>query len=270
MFPSIVSTHWLKENLHLPNLVILDASPVSTMADHTPANVTLQIKGARYFDLKNRFSDQHSAYPNTLPSPSQFEEESQQLGINTDSLIVVYDNLGIYTSPRVWWLFKVMGHHNIAVLNGGLPDWIAQEYPTEPKKDISYHNGNFKAVFNPELVSDYEFITANSNNPQALVIDARSSDRFNGLVPEPRKGLRSGHIPNAINIPYTEVLTNEFYKTEEELHSLLKTIASDQPLIFSCGSGVTACIVYLACSLVLTNKIAIYDGSWTEWAQLNP
>lgn len=273
MLSTLVSVSWLQEHRHLPNLVILDASPQSTMANHSPTNATLQIEGARHFDLKNRFSDQNSGYPNTLPSPEQFEQESQQLGINSDSIIVVYDNLGIYTSPRVWWLFKVMGHHNIAVLNGGLPAWIAQGCTTVSKRDINnnYSIGSFKAQFNPQLVCYYNDIVININKQQSLVIDARSADRFNSLVPEPRKGLRCGHIPNSINIPYTTVLNNGIYKTNEELRSLFNSIiTTEQQLIFSCGSGVTACIVLLAYTLILPNKTAIYDGSWTEWAQLNP
>lgn len=270
ILPSLVSVDWLQEYQHIPNLVLLDVSPVTTINNHTSSTTELQIPGARYVDLKHQFSDQQSSYPNTLPSITQFEEECQKLGINNDSIIIVYDNLGIYTSPRVWWLFNIMGHQNIAVLDGGLPAWIDNGYPTEEKTNTKYDRGNFKAQFDIDLVRNHHFITDNIDHQEALVIDARSADRFNGIIPEPRKGLRSGHISNSINIPYTAVLNNGFYKSEDELRLLLNTIPKDQPLVFSCGSGITACIVYLACSLVLPNQLAIYDGSWTEWAQINP
>ncbi len=181
----------------------------------------------------------------------------------------MYDNLGIYSSPRVWWMFKTMGHQNVYVLNGGLPDWIENKYPTEEKQPQQYELGSFKAQFNSEKVKNYNFIKNNLNNERQLVIDARSSGRFNGTAPEPREGLRSGSIPNSVNIPFGDVLENGKYKSKEELKTIFSKInPENKALIYSCGSGLTACIILLAGELLLPNKTSVYDGSWTEWAQI--
>ena len=264
----LVSSQWLFENGNNPNLIILDASQKAITSEKR-INNTQQIAGARYFDLKNNFSDKTSPLPNTLPNEAQFESESQKLGINSSSIIVVYDSLGIYASPRVWWMFKIMGHKNVFVLNGGLPDWIANNYPTSKIKPQHYQLGNFRAQLNSENVKDYNFIKSNLNNKNKLIIDARSSGRFNGKAPEPRAGLRSGNIPNSCNIPFGEVLEKGKYKSKEELTAIFSKInPENKELIYSCGSGLTACIILLAGEIVLPNKTRIYDGSWTEWAEI--
>lgn len=265
----LTSSQWLFENLNHPDIIILDASQKSITAKKVNPNENLRIKGARYFDLKNNFSDNTAALPNTFPNTAQFEAECQKLGINDSSLIVVYDNLGIYSSPRVWWMLKIMGHKNVAVLNGGLPDWIKNKYPTENVKRQQYELGNFKAKLQSNAVKNYNYIKANTKTNQALVLDARSEGRFNGTAPEPREGLRSGSIPNSLNIPFGDVLENGKFKPEEELKAIFSKInPENKELVYSCGSGLTACIVLLAGELVLRNTTAVYDGSWTEWAQI--
>ena len=265
---TIVSAQWLFENLNHPDLIILDASQ-HALTSNVATDCNRKITGARYFDLKNNFSDKASHLPNTFPNVAQFESESQKLGINNSSMLVVYDNLGIYSSPRVWWMFKTMGHQQVFVLNGGLPNWIENGFPTEENKPQQMALGNFKAVFNSANVKDLNFIQSNLNNPTNLVIDARSAGRFNGTAPEPREGLRSGSIPNSFNIPYGEVLQNGKFKSKEELTAIFSKInPENKDLIFSCGSGLTACIILLASELVLSNKTSVYDGSWTEWAQM--
>ncbi len=268
MTAPIVSSQWLFENLNNPDLIILDASQKS-ISFYKAEDNKLQISGALYFDLKNNFSDSSSDLPNTLPNAAQFELESQKLGINRSSIIVIYDQLGIYSSPRVWWMFKTMGHKNVFVLDGGFPDWIKNNYPTEEIKLNKFEQGNFKAQLNSENVKDYNFIKANLNNIDKLVIDARSAGRFNGTAPEPREGLRSGSIPNSINIPFGDVLDNGKYKSKEELKAIFSKLNTEnKELIYSCGSGLTACIILLAGELVLANSTSVYDGSWTEWAQI--
>jgi thiosulfate/3-mercaptopyruvate sulfurtransferase len=268
MTEPIVSSQWLLENLNHPDLIILDASQKAITSDNEIKN-SLQIAGSRYFDLKNNFSDSSSDLPNTLPNTAQFELESQKLGINSSSIIVVYDNLGIYSSPRVWWMFKTMGHQNVFVLNGGLPDWIKNDFPTEEKQPQQLELGHFKAHLNSENVKDFNFIKANLNNSNQIIIDARSSGRFNGTAPEPRAGLRSGSIPNSFNIPFGDVLKNGKYKSKDELKAIFSEINPEKKtLIYSCGSGLTACIILLAGELVLPNSTSVYDGSWTEWAQI--
>ncbi|MCK0189513.1 sulfurtransferase [Arenibacter sp. F20364] len=263
----LVSADWLKENLDMAELIILDARlrydpSVSDLDD-------LKIKGARIFDLENQFSDKNSPFPNMLPSPDQFEKSCRELGINRSSKIVVYDHFGIYISPRVWWMFKIMGHDNVSILDGGFPEWKSRGYETEKVIDMKLESGNFEANFNSEIVVDFEDIQDNLKSGKALVIDVRSSDRFNGLVPEPRKELKRGNIPNSINIPYETVLKNGKYKSLSELKRVFNDLQTEgRPLVFSCGSGVTACIVFLASELSLKNHNKVYDGSWTEYAQL--
>lgn len=262
----IVSTTWLAQHLNDPGLIILDASfpKITDTAAHQEAAVT--IANARFFDLKKRFSDQSSPFPNMVPSAQQFEEQSQQLGIHNTSKIVVFDDKGVYSSPRVWWLFKLMGHDDIAVLDGGLPAWIAEGYAVSPKTSKVYAQGSFKAHFNPDYVITYERVCANIQTPSFLIVDARSEGRFKGTQPEPRKELKSGHMDGAINIPYTEVLNEGKYKSKEALQALFKSHPQEKPFVFSCGSGLTACIVLLASVLAGYTSYGVYDGSWTEWA----
>jgi thiosulfate/3-mercaptopyruvate sulfurtransferase len=268
MSNSIVSSNWLFENLNNPDLIIIDASQPTNQAGKKSEFVNVQIKGSRHVDLKNTFSDANSEFPNTLPSPNDFETEARKLGINTSSKIVVYDNLGIYTSPRVWWMFKAMGHEAVAILDGGLPDWIEHGFETEQKLISKVESGNFEANFQPDLVVDYSFVLSNIKTENSLLIDARSAGRFNETEPDPRKGLKSGHIENSINIPFESVLENGKFKSIAALNVVFEELQNEnRPLVFSCGSGITACIVMLAAEMVLHNKKAVYDGSWTEWAE---
>ena len=265
----LVSSEWLNENRQIENLVILDASPAKTVSGKQSEFENDVIPNARYFDLKNMFSDPNGKFPNTFPSLEQFEKACQSLGINNSSKIIVYDNLGIYTSPRVWWMFKTMGHENIAILNGGLPDWVEKGYETNSLHDSAFSNGNFTAKFNPIQIVNIDFVASNIESQAHLVIDARSDGRFNGTSKEPRPGLRSGHIPKSVNVPFVSVLEAGKFKSKPELEELFASIRVDhRPITFSCGSGITACIVLLAAELVLKNETSVYDGSWTEWATL--
>jgi thiosulfate/3-mercaptopyruvate sulfurtransferase len=259
----LVSTAWLQEHLNDSNLIILEARLEQNQSNLENQNPDLQIKGARIFDIKNNFSDTSNPLPNTFPSEEKFTDECQKLGINSKSTIIVYDTLGIYTSPRAWWMFKAMGHSNVFVLDGGLPEWIQEGFPTEKQKQATYERGNFTAHFQPELIKNKEQILENIEAKDAVLIDARSADRFHALLEEPRAGLRSGHIPGSINIPFIELQREGKFKSTEELKEILKI--EDKPLFFTCGSGITACIVLLACELISDNPKAVYDGSWTEW-----
>jgi len=264
----IVSVAWLMDHLNDSEIVILDAKLDQNQSNLENNNPDLQIKGARLFDIKNNFSDTNNPLPNTFPSVEKFTAECQKLGINKNSTIVVYDTLGIYSSPRAWWMFKAMGHSNVFVLNGGLPEWIKEGYPTEIRQETTDNLlGDFEANLLPEFIKDKEQILKNIENKEAILIDARSQDRFHATHEEPRAGLRSGHIPGSINVPYTELLKDGKYKSKEELTEIFKL--NDQPLLFTCGSGITACIVLLACELISDNPKAVYDGSWTEWGSSN-
>lgn len=267
----LVSIDWLSRYLDASNLVILDASitKVSDVKIDAVDTVKCQIKNARFFDLKKKFSDLTSEYPNTMPSLEKFSDAARQLGINNDSAIVVYDELGIYSSPRVWWMFKAMGHNNIAVLDGGLPEWEKAGLPCESKMKYRGNGGNFTGNYQKDLMSDYKGVLNSINMEHTFVIDARAKNRYNGTEPEPRVGLRSGHIPNSINLPYTELIKNNKMITQEKLsESFSKFETIHDRHIFTCGSGITACILALGAELAGLKNNAVYDGSWTEWGSL--
>ena len=264
MHPSLVSTSWLHAHLSDPDLIILDASQKDKQ---TPDAAAVQLVGGRLFDIEHDFSDPESDLPNTFPTQQRFEDACRKLGISTSSKIVVYDKLGIYTAPRVWWMFRTMGHEAVSVLDGGLPAWLEAGYETEPAQENVVPPGNFVASLRPEAIKDVDFVAQNLETKEAIVIDARSAGRFQGTAPEPRKGLRGGHIPHSLNIPYTAVLEGGKFKSEAALAEIFQGLElGDQPLVFSCGSGITACIILLASEQVLSNPKSVYDGSWTEWA----
>ena len=265
----LVSVSWLSQNLNAPNLVVLDVSLESNIANIKVEFPGIQIKGARYFDLKRNFSDLESRLPNTLPNPKYFSLACRNLGINNNSTIVVYDNIGVYASPRVWWMFKSMGHKNIAVLDGGLPLWKNKNYPTESIQNRVLPEGDFKAKFNPNLLKKAFKIIENITSKEAILVDARSNGRFFGLIPETRKNLKSGHIPNAINLPFLDVLKDGKFISTNEISDIFKKLKIDKrPKIFTCGSGLTACILILASTLISEDNHFLYDGSWSEWGQL--
>lgn len=263
----LVTVEWLSQHLHDTDLVILDASPQSNVSGLTSEHENICIPGARFFDLKNDFSDPNSPLPNTIPTPEHFQESCRKIGVDNHHKIVVYDKLGIYTSPRVRWLFRAMGHEDVYVLDGGLPAWVKAGNPVDPISKIIYPVSNFEAIFDPSRLKSMQQLVTNLKTKEFLVFDARSVGRFMGTAPEPREGLTSGHMPYAINIPFESVLEDGYYKPKEEILKLFtKPVIEDQDLIFSCGSGLTACIIELAAELVLENKTSVYDGSWTEWA----
>ncbi|HEY6143930.1 MAG TPA: sulfurtransferase [Flavobacterium sp.] len=257
MKKTIVSSKWLYEHLDDLDLIILEARLEQNQFQD------IQIKGARVFDIKNTFSNTQNPLPNTFPSVAQFTSECQKLGVNKNSTIVVYDSLGIYSSPRVWWMFNAMGHSNIYVLNGGLPEWIKDGYPTEIQQKSNYPIGDFEAKLQPELIKNKEQILENTNSKEAVLIDARSPERFHATIEETRVGIRNGHIPGSINVPFDTLLEDGKYKSATALSEIFNL--NDKPLYFTCGSGITACILLLAAELISDNPKAVYDGSWTEW-----
>jgi thiosulfate/3-mercaptopyruvate sulfurtransferase len=269
MTEPIVSSEWLNQKIRNPDIIILDTSSRNNQAGIDSKYKNQIIPYSRLFNLKDDFSDKESPFPNTFPSVTQFENESRKLGISNSSTIVIYDNLGIYHSARVWWMFKTMGHKSVYVLNGGLPNWIQNDFETVESYQTPNKSGTFIANLNSTQIKNIDFIRSNILTQNHSVVDARSKDRFQGVIPEPRKGLRSGHIPNSINIPYTDVLENEMYKSEKNLKEIFEDAGvGDRPITFSCGSGVTACIVLLAAEMVLKNDTSVYDGAWTEYGSL--
>jgi thiosulfate/3-mercaptopyruvate sulfurtransferase len=263
----IVSVDWLQEHIHVTNLVVLNGT-IPKVAG-TSVEETQQIPNARFFHIKKVFSVLDAPFPNTMISVEAFTEKAQALGINQDSAIVVYDELGIYASPRVWFMFKSMGFDNIAVLDGGLPEWKAKNYETEGKTKYSGVAGDFQGKDKLHLFKNYKGMLSAMENISNTILDARSEARFTGKVPEPRAGLRSGQIPNSQNLPYAKLLNGHTFKSKEALETIFSSFAKeDSPFIFSCGTGITACILALAAEYSGHTDYFVYDGSWTEWGNL--
>lgn len=267
---SLASVDWLYQNLNDENLIILDATIPKVTADKEVLNDGFQIKKAIFFDIKNVFSDIKAVFPNTVLSPKEFEKKAQDLGINNNSYIVVYDHLGIYSSPRVWWMFQLMGFKNIAVLNGGFPEWKSKNYPVEKPILQKKAKGNFKVNYKASKIKFTKDVLLNIENNNLLVADARSKGRFYGTENEPREDVKSGHIPNSVSLPYSNIILNGKMKTEEELKLIFKkTNPDNKEFIFSCGTGITASVLALGADLIGYNSYSVYDGSWTEWGSTN-
>lgn len=270
---SLISVQWLAEHLDAQNLVILDASMkpvVATAADPQPTDPAC-IPGALRFDFDNDIRDRNTPLPHMMPSADFFTAEMQKLGINKDSAIVVYDYVGVYSSPRAWWMFRAMGHTQVAVLDGGLPAWKQAGYAcAQAPLTLSAKRGDFTSNPLGGHFVDSSQVSQALSDPRYAVLDARSAGRFHGVEPEPRAGLRGGHMPNALNLPYAGLLDNGFMRPAKELKPIFSDLViPEQNLIFSCGSGVTACIDALAAEQAGYTHIAVYDGSWSEWGAEN-
>ena len=261
----LVSVDWLKDNLKEKNLIILDCTIPKVVGQLSALEDKKQIKGAVFFDIKKMFSKKDAVFPNTVLSPKEFEEESQKLGIKEDSIIVCYDDLGIYSSPRVWWMFQLMGFKNVAVLDGGLPEWKKHNCPIERPQNHQLNKGNFKADYQPHKLKFTNDVLEAINNDNILIVDARSKGRFYATEPEPRNDVKTGHIPDSVSLPYKEVQEKGKMKTVEELKSIFKNFKNKEGVIFSCGSGITASILALGAHLAGLENYSVYDGSWTEW-----
>ena len=259
----VVSVEWLNENLNDKNLIVLDGTIGKTFDTGQK-----QILNARFFDIKTKFSDTSNPFPSVFPSKEQFQKEAQALGINKDSALVVYDDKGIYSSGRVWWMFRAFGFENIAVLNGGFPAWLKANYATENMKPYNGEKGNFTANLQLNFMMFFDEVKQASEKRTHTIIDARSANRFKCLEPEPRVGLRMGTIPNSVNLPYTDLMENGELKPKEALDKIFSKIIKEKPVVFSCGSGITACVLGLGAHMAGYKNIAIYDGSWTEWGSL--
>jgi thiosulfate/3-mercaptopyruvate sulfurtransferase len=266
----VVSVDWLLEHLENESLLILDATiPKVGSKKIEFLEEKSQIKKAHFFDLKD-FSDAEAPLPNTMLTGEKFQQKAKQFGINNNHCIVVYDDLGIYSSPRVWWMFQLMGFENIAVLDGGFPEWKAKKYPIEKFSHKTLSKGNFTANYHFEKITFMTDVLANVSSKKYLVLDARSEGRFFGTEPEPRKEVRGGHIPNSKSLPHTDILDGTKMKPTDELKMIFETKnPENKPLIFYCGSGITASILALGATITGIKNHSVYDGSWTEWGLSN-
>lgn len=273
-FEPLVSPQWLADRLQAADIIVLDASLQSSIngGGIDPALANARIGNAAYFDIDGRIRDFANPLPHTMPTPEHFATEVRRLGVNRDSTVVVYDKLGLYSAPRAWWMFKAMGHEKVAVLDGGLPAWRQAGYALNHEPSILPQAGNFSATPVPHRLRTAEQILAMIDRThEAKVLDARSQARFLGRAPEPRAGLRAGHMPHAINIPFDSVVREGKMRPPHELAALFaaKTGAgTDIELAASCGSGVTACLLLLAAYRIGYTRLALYDGSWSEWGAL--
>jgi len=264
---NIVCTDWLSENLDDPRLVILDAT-MKKMPNGDPIEPSpIVIQGALEFNFDTEICDKESDLPHMLPCAFDFEHAVQKLGINDDSIIIAYDAMGVFSSPRAWWMFKFFGHNNVAILNGGLPAWASKGLPVDTNYKEPGKRGNFKTMPNDDMVVDWSIVQASIGSDSTNIIDARSYGRFDGTEPEPRAGLKGGHIPSSVCLPFTELLYNGLFRSKKEISEKFQFLLRNNPenLIFSCGSGVTASVLALAADEVGYNHLAVYDGSWSEW-----
>lgn len=234
-----------------------------------------RIFGASYVDI-DEASDKSTSLPHMIPTPEEFSKYVSKLGVHNTDQIVVYGAQGAFSPARVWWMFRLFGHDRVSILNGGLPAWIAEGGPTESGPVADVAPSAFVSTINPSYVVDWRRVLDVVNDGSAQIVDARSMARFLAQAPEPRAGLVGGHIPGSLCLPFTNILQEKDVAKYRSLNEI-KDAVNDSGLIlganmvFSCGSGVTAAVLYFALHLlgIEMNKLALYDGSWTEWAQ-NP
>lgn len=265
---TLVSTDWLASHLKDPDLRVLDATwymPAEARDARAEYEAT-HIPGARFFDITD-ISDHRSDMPHMVPPVEKFMSRLRQLGVGDGHQIVVYDAHGLFSAARVWWLFRLMGQNNVAVLDGGLPKWLAEDRPTEDLPPL-VRDRHMTVRRQAHMVKDVTQVAAASKLGDYTILDARAAGRFTGEDKEPRQDLRSGHIPGSRNVPYKTLLnSDQTMKSVEELAQIFKAAGADlsKPVITSCGSGITAAIINLALERIGKTDHALYDGSWTEW-----
>ncbi|MEM9971174.1 MAG: 3-mercaptopyruvate sulfurtransferase [Pseudomonadota bacterium] len=265
---TLVSTQWLEAHLSDPDLRILDASWYMP-GDKRDAHAEYgrgHIPGARFFDI-DEISDLRSELPHTVPPVEKFISRMRAMGVGDGHQVVVYDGSGLFSAARVWWLFRLMGKMDIAVLDGGYPKWTAEGRPTEDMAPIM-RDRHITVSRQAHMVRDVTQVAAASKLGDHEIIDARAAERFRGDTAEPREGLRSGHVPGSKNIPFKMLLNpDSTMKSPAELREIFKAADVDltKPVITTCGSGVTAAIISLALERIGHRQHALYDGSWTEW-----
>ena len=261
----LISTTDLAARLSDPSLKLIDASWHLDGRDGRPDFETARLPGAVFFDLEAS-SDQESDLPHMLPEPAFFAARMGALGVSSDDSLVVYDTVGIRSSARAWWMFRAMGVQDVRVLDGGLPKWRAEGRVTESGPAANPASAPFTANTRPELIADLDTVRA-ALQAGDQVLDARAADRFAGRAAEPRPGLRSGHMPGALNLPFPAILNPDgTMKRGEALEQAFRSVGIDldRPVVTTCGSGVTAAILSLGLA-VLGRSSRLYDGSWAEW-----
>lgn len=265
----LVSTEWLHQHIDHPQLVIFDGSwhMPATGQDAFKEWQSEHIKGARFFDFDQTVCAPGSELPHMMPDAERFSREVQKLGLNHDSIVVIYDSLGMVTGPRIWWMLKSMGFDACALLDGGLPAWEEAGYDTcDETQAPGVAPGNFVASEVAGHFCGVDAVIAAIDDASVTILDARSAERFSGEIEEPRPGLKRGHMPGAINMPFPELFYHGRLKSKSELADMFSDkIPQGNRTIYSCGSGVTACVNAFAARLVGYDDVSVYDGSWCEW-----
>ena len=264
----LVSTDWLGERLNAPDIRILDASMYlpTDGRDGRQLYEQAHIPGARFFDIDD-VCDDHSPLPHMLPPVEKFVSRVRKMGIGDGHRIIVYDQQGIYSAARVWWMFRLFGHEDVAVLDGGLPKWQAEGRQVDDI-DPDPRERHFTGRRNASMVRDVTQMARAVKLRDEQIVDARAAGRFRGEEIEPRKGLRSGHIPGSANVPFKTLLNDDqTMKSPEETRAIFEAAGVDltKPVATTCGSGVTACVLTLALHRLGHTRNAVYDGSWVEW-----
>ncbi|EQB9592324.1 3-mercaptopyruvate sulfurtransferase [Escherichia coli] len=263
-----VGADWLAEHIDDPEIQIIDARMASPgQEDRNVAQEYLNghIPGAVFFDIE-ALSDHTSPLPHMLPRPETFAVAMRELGVNQDKHLIVYDEGNLFSAPRAWWMLRTFGVEKVSILGGGLAGWQRDDLLLE-EGAVELPEGEFNAAFNPEAVVKVTDVLLASHENTAQIIDARPAARFNAEVDEPRPGLRRGHIPGALNVPWTELVREGELKTTDELDAIFlgRGVSYDKPIIVSCGSGVTAAVVLLALATLDVPNVKLYDGAWSEW-----
>lgn len=265
---TLVSTDWLAAHLKDPDLRVLDASWYLPQAgrDARAEYDTAHIPGARFFDI-DEVSDHRSELPHMAPPAEKFMSRMRAMGVGDGHQVVVYDGSGLSSAARVWWLFRLMGQNNVAVLDGGLPKWQAEDRPVEDMPPV-VRDRHMTVRLQNSLLRDVTQVSAAAKLGDHEIIDARSAGRFQGVDPEPRDRLRGGHIPGSKNVPFTTLLTSDgTMKSPADLRAAFESAGVDlgKSAITTCGSGVTAAVLSLALERIGKTDHSLYDGSWSEW-----
>ena len=269
MVETLVETDWLELHLDDPDIRIVDATWYLPNVDRTGIEDyrEVHIPGAVFWDI-DAIADPDSSLPHMMPDQATFEGHMKALGIGSDHHVIVYDNIKMMTAPRVWWTLRAFGHGRVSLLNGGLNKWRAENLPLSTDPD-DIPDVTFSANFNAAMVRSVEQVWANVASEDEQVLDARGAGRFNGTDPEPRPECRSGHIPKSLNLPFNELIDPETgtIRPPKELAARINAsgIDSSSPVVTTCGSGITACVLALGLHLTGRHDVAVYDGSWTEW-----
>ncbi len=270
----LVSTQWLADNLAAPDLRVVDASYYLPNEGLDPRHEFEQhhIPGAVFFDIDD-IAESDSDLPHMVPSPQKFSSKVRKLGLGDGLRFVIYDQRGIWSAPRAWWMFRYYGHNDVAVLDGGLPKWMAEGRATEDGA-VTKSERHFTARLQSLLLREKEQIESNLRTGREQVLDARAQGRFEGTQPELREGLRSGHIPDSLNLAYGNLIDPEDQTLlpREVLRQRFEACGLDlrRPVVTTCGSGVTAAILSLGLHLLGHRDVAVYDGSWSEWGLPGP